>query len=313
MAERTKLYLSINELFMKSITKNTFILVATIFLSVFFSSISDLHAQADWNNTSFVHRSNQQLLDGQNNVIKLDGFNLGGWLNWEGWMWGGGFTPEKEINNSMVSIIGNSAMATFKDSVYKNFITRADIKKIAQLGFNVVRVPFNHTLLEDDLIPFVYKQSGWTILDSVLKWCEDYKVYAVLDLHSVPGGASSNYTSDPDSITLWQSNFNKKRTVQIWKALAKRYRNRGIVAGYDLINEPNVSDNIDLITMYNTIMDTIRMVDHNHMLFLEGNNYAQDFEMFNALHDQNTCFEFHIYTWFYSNKIAENFSKYTTL
>ena len=284
-----------------------------ILLVILFASISAVKAQAVWNNTSFVHRSNQQILDGKNNVIKLDGFNLGAWLNWEGWMWGGGFTPEKEMNKSMVSIIGNTAMDSFKDTVYKNFITRADIKKIAQLGFNVVRVPFNHTLLEDDLAPFVYKKSGWTILDSVLKWCEDFNVYAVLDLHSVPGGASPTYTSDPDSITIWQSDLNKKRTVETWKAMARRYRNRGIVAGYDLINEPNVTNQAELIAMYNTIIDSIRLVDTKHMFFLEGNNYAQDFSMFNSLHDQNTCFEFHVYTWFYSNKIAENLLQYTTL
>jgi aryl-phospho-beta-D-glucosidase BglC (GH1 family) len=161
-------------------TRNLFFLIA------FLCSILTVNAQDVWDNTSFVHRQNQQILSGQNNVIKLDGVNLGAWLNWEGWMWGGGFIPEKELSINMQSLTGTDVFNSFRDSVYKNFITKADIKKISLLGFNVVRIPFNHTILEEDTNPFVYKESGWKILDSVLKWCEDYNVYAVLDLHSAP-------------------------------------------------------------------------------------------------------------------------------
>ncbi|MEI6852956.1 MAG: cellulase family glycosylhydrolase, partial [Bacteroidota bacterium] len=256
------------------------------------------------------------ILDGQNNVIKLDGVNLGGWLMWEGWIWGGGFTAEKDINTNMQTIIGSTAITVFKDSVYKNFISRTDIQKISQQCFNVVRIPFNHTLLEDDFTPYVYKPEGWAVLDSVLKWCEDYNVYAVLDLHSAPGGQSTSFTADPDFlITLWNGTINQNRTKRLWKAIADRYKNRGIIAGYDILNEPNTSSGSDVLNLYNSIIDSIRSVDNNHMLFIEGNNYAQDFSIFTTLPDPNTCFEFHIYPWFFNNadSIAAHVNVYTSL
>ena len=283
------------------------------FLLVFLFSNVTVNAQAVWDNTSFVHRQNQQILSGQNNVIKLDGVNLGAWLNWEGWMWGGGFIPEKELSNNMQSLTGTDVFNSFRDSVYKNFITKADIKKISLLGFNVVRIPFNHTILEEDTSPFVYKESGWKILDSVLKWCEDYNVYAVVDLHSAPGGASKLYTADAEPINLWESTTNKNRTIQLWKAIASRYKNRGIIAAYDLLNEPNVTNADDLTNLYKVLIDSIRSVDSNHMIMLEGNNFAQDFSMFKALPDKNICFQFHIYSWFNSTNIAKNLHEYTKL
>jgi aryl-phospho-beta-D-glucosidase BglC (GH1 family) len=288
-------------------TRNLFFLIA------FLCSILTVNAQDVWDNTSFVHRQNQQILSGQNNVIKLDGVNLGAWLNWEGWMWGGGFIPEKELSINMQSLTGTDVFNSFRDSVYKNFITKADIKKISLLGFNVVRIPFNHTILEEDTNPFVYKESGWKILDSVLKWCEDYNVYAVLDLHSAPGGASKLYTADADPINLWESTTNKNRTIQLWRAIAIRYKNRGIIAAYDLLNEPNVTKADDLTNLYKVLIDSIRSIDSNHMIMLEGNNFAQDFSMFKALPDKNICFQFHIYSWFSSTNIAKNLHEYTKL
>lgn len=270
--------------------------------------------QAAWSNTTFVHREGQQMLDGQNKVIKLNGVNLGGWLMWEGWIWGGGFTAEQDMYKGIQDLVGPAAARNFRDSVYQTYITRADIKKISEQGFNVVRVNLNHTILEDDSIPFVYKQSGWDRIDSILKWCEDYRVYAVLDLHSAPGGQAADFfCEDSDPVHLWQSETLKERTVQLWKAIADRYKNRGIIAGYDLLGEPNVKHDADLLKLYTDIIKSIRTVDPNHMIQLEGNNYAKDFSMFSTLPDPNMCFHFHVYTWFYSNKIEENLAQYTAL
>jgi hypothetical protein len=156
--------------------------------------------------------------------------------------------------------------------------------------------------LEDDFNPYVYKQSGWNLLDSVLQWCEDYNVYAVLDLHSAPGGQSTSFTADPDFlINLWNGSINQTRTKRLWKAIASRYQNRGIIAAYDLLNEPNVTPDADMLTMYHDLIDSVRSVDTHHMLSIEGNNYAQNFSMFTSLPDPNMNFQFHIYSWLYNN------------
>jgi hypothetical protein len=176
----------------------------------------------------------------------------------------------------------------------------------------VVRIPFNHTILEDDNSPFLYKQSGFDILDSVLRWCEEYNVYAVLDLHSAPGGQATLFTADSDPIDLWSSLQNRERTVKLWKAIAERYKSRGIIAGYDLLNEPNTSQSKLLLDLYKNIIAEIRKVDTNHMIFIEGNDYARDFSSFDSLLDNNMAFEFHIYT-FLNESVEEKLSAYENL
>jgi len=270
-------------------------------------------SQAEWNNTSFVHSDGDLIKDGAGNTIRLEGVNLGGWLMWEAWIWGGGFTQEKTMYDRIETKIGPVAAADFQTDVYWNYINEKDLDVISGACFNIVRIPFNHTILEDDANPFVYKDSGWEILDSAISWCERNDVYALLDLHSAPGGQSNSFTADPDATNLWEDPLNQTRTAALWKAIANRYKNRGIVAGYDLLNEPNAPNSGDLVLLYERIADSIRTVDNNHMLFIEGNTFATDFSMFSTAIDPNMVYEFHFYTWFMGADFTAELQAFTDL
>lgn len=272
-----------------------------LFCLICFSVLSAT-AQANWNNGSYVHRSGRQVLDGSNTPIRLEGVNLGGWLLWEGWIWGAGYTAEKTIYTRMKNKVGQASADAFRNAVYANYITRKDIEAISGECFNLVRVPFNHTILEDDTNPFVYKQSGWDLIDSLLTWCEENDVYVLFDMHSAPGGQSTYFVTDPDSPNMWADAAYQTRTVALWKAIANRYKNRGIVAGYDLLNEPAAPADSTLLQFYEVLIDSIRTVDTNHMIFLEGKDASGDFSMFTSpLPDPNMLFTFHFYSWFVWN------------
>jgi hypothetical protein len=197
----------------------------------------------------------------------------------------------------------------FKLDMYGAGITEADIIRIHDLGYNVVRIPINHLLLEDDDDPYVYKQSGWDVLDSILGWCAEHDVYAVLDLHSAPGGQSTLFVADPDDgnqAKLWDNTTNNKdRTIELWRAIADRYADNTSVAGYDLLNEPSPPANADLIDLYGDIITAIREVDTNHMVIIEGKGAALDFTIFSSALDANQMYEFHQYTWFNEDRGAQ--------
>src|SRR5687767_9729769 len=95
------------------------------------------YSQAIWNDSVFVHRNGDEVLDGYNNSIRLEGVNLGGWLMWEGWIWGGGFTQEKTMFNRIENKIGTIQANAFRDSIYQKYITRKDIELISQHCFNI--------------------------------------------------------------------------------------------------------------------------------------------------------------------------------
>lgn len=246
------------------------------------------------------------LVDSTNSPIKLRGVILEGWLQWNGTLWGAGLVSETTILNRLKTLVGDKEVENFQKEIYKTFIREDDIKKISELGFNVVRIPFNHTILEDDSHPYKYKESGWELLDNILAWCEKHKVYAVLDFHSVPGGQSGVFVADPDLIKLWDSEENINRTVALWVTIAERYKGRSIVAGYDLINEPGPPNHEALIDVYKKIIHAVRKVDPDHMIILEGGEFAStDFSMFDGPLCVNQVLSFHTYNLF-GNKVNKD-------
>ncbi len=243
--------------------------------------------------SSFISRDGQTIIDSTGKPIQLKGVNLGGWLLWEGWIWGGGLTKEGDIVKNMTTIAGKAEFDALQEDVYRNFIGESDIKAISELGFNVVRIPINHRIFDSTYTSY----SGWKILDSLLHWCEKYHVYAVIDMHGAVGGQSNFFVCDPIKTNLWKTESNKQATVNLWMKIASRYANKTIIAGYDLLNEPAPSSKPDLLEMYDRIIKAIRSVDNNHMVIIEGTNFAKDFTMFTKLPDNNMMFSFHIYTW----------------
>src|SRR6516162_10523705 len=52
---------------------------------------------------NFVHVENAQLLDSNSQPLTLKGVNLGSWLLWEAWVWGGGLNSETWINQTLAA------------------------------------------------------------------------------------------------------------------------------------------------------------------------------------------------------------------
>ena len=247
----------------------------------------------------FVHQAGTTLLDGAGHPLRLHGVNLGGYLLWEGWIWGEGFDyiGESAMMNNLTSLVGPAQAQQFQSDVYSNFITENDFHAIAVDGFNVVRLGFDYRLLEDDSNPFVYKQSGWDVLDRLIQEAKQAHVYVILEMHAAPCSQMyafvSDYVSGPD---LWDSPQCQDRMVAMWKAIAARYANENTIAGYDLLGESITSD-AQLLALYRRATAAIRPVDPNHLLIYEGNNMARTFDLFTQPLDPNEMLSFHDYAW----------------
>ncbi len=66
----------------------------------------------------------------------------------------------------------------------------------------------------------------------------------------------------------------------LWEAIARRYRDQPWVAGYDLINEPADPTGKVVAPFFLRLRDAVRKIDPAHVLFIEGNTYARDFDRF---------------------------------
>ena len=79
-----------------------------------------------------LHQQGTKIVDGHGTEVHLRGVNLGGWLVWEGWIFGKGIlTSERTILTRLQKGVGVQEAEEFRPQVYDNFITEADIEKIA--------------------------------------------------------------------------------------------------------------------------------------------------------------------------------------
>jgi endoglucanase len=124
------------------------------------------------------------------------------------------------------------------------------------------------------------------------------KLYVILDLHAVQGWQSAGWHCDNATgmALFWGQKVFEDRAVALWEELARRYRDEPFVAGYNVMNEPDCADAKWLNRFYRRVTQAIREIDSDHILFLEGNHYSQQFHELEPPFDNNTVYSSHYYT-----------------
>ncbi len=198
------------------------------------------------------------------------------------------------MKDEFVKVNGRSALEEFDRAFRDNWIQRSDIQNIARQGFNCVRVPFHYALVE--LRPGRYSRTGVGYLDRVVDWARTYGIYVILDLHAAPGSQNHDWHSDSlGPAEFWSTKSFQHRVFALWEFLADRYQQDSTVAGYDLLNEAVLKDNRKLNYFYKQAIKSIRGVDKNHVLFVEGGRWAQDLDCLDHFDDDQIVYSVHSY------------------
>jgi hypothetical protein len=104
-----------------------------------------------------------------------------------------------------------------------NFITEADIARIAELGFNSVRVAMNARLLLPEGQD-AFDEAEFQYVTNLVEWCRIHGIYAILDMHAAPGGERERTSTIARTFPeLYTVASNQDRLVRIWTELARRY------------------------------------------------------------------------------------------
>jgi len=270
------------------------------------------------NAQGFLKTQGQKIVNSKGENIYLKGLGLGGWMLQEGYMlktadFAG---PQYQIKEKIAEVAGEDGKNEFYKAYLKNGITKKDIDSLAKWGFNSIRLPMHYNLytlpIEKEPVKGqnTWLEEGFQMTDNLLKWCEDNKIYLILDLHAVPGGQGNDANisdNDKSKPNLWDSEENQKKTIALWKKLAERYKDKEWIGGYDLINEPNYPftgknpngtdemSNAPLWKLQKEISDAIREVDKNHIIILEGNGWGNNYNGLPKLWDDNLVLSFHKY------------------
>jgi endoglucanase len=278
----------------------------------------------------FLKARGRLIVDGKGNKVILRGMGMGGWMLQEGYMFKlSNLGRQYILRQHIEDVAGAEYTAKFYDKWLTNHTRKIDVDSMAAWGFNSIRLPMHYGLytLPVDKEPVAGQNTwldrGFAMTDSLVKWCKAAHIYLILDLHATPGGQGNDLPisdRDPDKPSLWESKANQQKMIALWHKLAQRYANETTIGGYDIINEPNwgfestddkrgtsETKNEPLRNLMMDITKSIREVDKNHMVIVEGNGFGNNYKGIFPLWDNNMAVSFHKYGNFNNQKAIQSF------
>ncbi|KAK3710448.1 glucan exo-1,3-beta-glucosidase [Vermiconidia calcicola] len=186
---------------------------------------------------------------------KIRGVNLGGWLVLEPWITPSIFQQyprERGIVDewTLTKVLGNQ---TAHDEVLRphwdSWIQLEDIQKIADSGFNLIRIPVGHWAY-NDLGP--YARGAAPYVDAAIDWARQCGLKVMIDLHGAPRSQNGFDNSGRKMDTpKWTTGDTVERTLEALQKIQTKYGHSSyddVIAGIELLNEPLTAE-LDLQTI----------------------------------------------------------------
>jgi aryl-phospho-beta-D-glucosidase BglC (GH1 family) len=248
------------------------------------------------NSLPVLSATGENLTDPTGRVVQLRGVNFGGWLVEEIWMtpWKKG---EPETVKDHVSLwqtvekrLGKESATRVRNAWRDHWITEEDFRRVKSLGWNHVRIPFLHTLLDEN--------GGMERLVWAVNTAKKNGLYVVLDMHGTPGGQSNeHHTGEVNRNRLWFDVENINEMEQKWTKLASQFKNESTVAVYDIMNEPMGAPNPAMLHLvYDRVIRAIRKVDPKKVVLVDdGYKGFETTPHPNLANWTNTGFSLHFY------------------
>lgn len=254
----------------------------------------------------WLKTSGQIFINEKGQEVLLRGLGVANWLNPEGFLFGGApfggvmgrfarsceFDRGRTMDQFVAELCGPSYQKKFWKQWVDNYFAEADIRKMKEQGFNSVRFPLDARLLLEEEPGYHFIEEHFQLLEHYLDLCEKYGLYVILDMHAACAGQSAvscdNGVDNQPHLFLDEEGAN--RTIRLWQELAERCADRWIIAGYDLLNEPISLPEFDCLipelkAFYDRLVTAVRQVDQKHILFIQGNRFANRLDIFDHDYD----------------------------
>ncbi|HTX19045.1 MAG TPA: glycoside hydrolase family 5 protein, partial [Bacteroidota bacterium] len=112
------------------------------------------------NNNHWLRVSGDKIVNQNGDTVLLRGFGLGGMLHMENFI-DGYPANEESMREGLRNVLGEKKYNLYFDTFFKSYFTDSDAAYIESLGLNLVRIPINYRLFEDDMNPGVIKEEAF--------------------------------------------------------------------------------------------------------------------------------------------------------
>lgn len=221
---------------------------------------------------TMLHTSGVHIVDATGRRVRLQGYNLGGWMLIEPWM-----TPVRaghDFNNyKIIQLLdqrfGVETEQRLLRTYEENWITTQDLDNIRAQGLNFIRVPI--WWLNFETLDGTWRPDGFDMLDWVVREASKRGIYTLIDMHGVVGGEAPVQSSGQADNAYWTNGHDQHETAALWAKIATHYAGNPGVMGYDLINEPFGAPSIDDVhKAYASLYKVIRAVDPDHIIVMDS-------------------------------------------
>jgi len=153
---------------------------------------------------------------------------------------------------------------------------------VAEAGQSVVRLPLEWARLvpgwsPGDPLPASLDPDELTMIDDVVNKAGRQGLYVILDMHDF----LKYWSGQSAQVCVNESQNHQEMLAETWQLLAAHYAANPVVLGYDLMNEPvryeppeETCGSSNWHEIAQDVVDAIRTVDENHLIFVEGPNYS---------------------------------------
>ena len=186
--------------------------------------------------------------------------------------------------------------------------TEQDIEDLKNYGANLVRLQMNGFAWKGKKGRPPVTLADWNAwlkrnldhAEQVLGWLEARGMQMALDMHNPPLGG---YGHSGDVFYVQE---NADAFIEAWRTIARRFKGRKGIYGYDLMNEPaqtkRALPDCDYWNIQRRAAEAIRAIDPDATIIFAANdwNSARGFTYLPALEMDNVIYEVHMYTpgWF---------------
>lgn len=114
---------------------------------------------------------------------------------------------------------------------YDTFITEKDIKDIAEMGFDHIRLPIDYDIIQNEDQTL---NTSIQYIDACISWAQKYNLHMILDLHKTAG-----YSFDEQEIahSFFTDVSLQDRFIHLWERLTERYGKFHDMLAFELLNE----------------------------------------------------------------------------
>jgi hypothetical protein len=195
-------------------------------------------------------------------------------------------------------------------------ITFEDIHDLREQGANLINASYPGIFTEQP--PYQIEPANLAVLDELVAWAEEIGIFVVIHYRTGPGrNEAAIHQQDGALSDVWTDQTAHDAWLEMWQETAERYRDSPVVAGYNLMVEPNsnvlVDPDFDMepeevqAELEGTLMDwntfaaemtaAVRQVDPDTPIIVGALNWSDTawFTVLRPTGDSRTIYSSHVY------------------